>query len=127
MVDTVVALEEDAGLAAVASTRLKAQGASNVEVRQGALSEGCAKEGPFDRIILEGAVEEIPPTIVAQLKDGGRVAAIRRYVERDELFCLTYGDGVSDVNLTALVDAHRKSGKVCSVTAVPPKPSDRTT
>jgi len=76
MAHTVVALEEDAGLAAAAAARLTTQGASNVVVRQGALSEGCAKDGPFDRIILEGAVEEIPPAIVAQLKDGGRIAAI---------------------------------------------------
>ncbi len=30
---------------------------------------------------------------------GGRVAAVRQYVEDDELFCLTYGDGVSDVDM----------------------------
>jgi glucose-1-phosphate cytidylyltransferase len=51
---------------------------------------------------------------------GGRVAAIRRYVQDDELFALTYGDGVGDVDITALVDFHRKHGKVATVTAVRP-------
>jgi glucose-1-phosphate cytidylyltransferase len=51
---------------------------------------------------------------------GGRVAAIRKYVEDDELFCLTYGDGVSDVDITKLLAFHRAHGKACSVTAVRP-------
>lgn len=51
---------------------------------------------------------------------GGRVAAIRRYVEEDGLFHLTYGDGVSDVDLTALTAFHRAHGKIASVTAVRP-------
>lgn len=51
---------------------------------------------------------------------GGRVAAIRRYVEGDDLFLLTYGDGVSDVDLRALLDFHRAHGKLVTVTAVRP-------
>ena len=51
---------------------------------------------------------------------GGRVAAIRGYVEKDDLFCLTYGDGVSDVDVTATIAFHRKHGKVATVTAVRP-------
>jgi glucose-1-phosphate cytidylyltransferase len=51
---------------------------------------------------------------------GGRVAAIRRYVEQDELFLLTYGDGVSDVDIGALLTFHRSHGKVATVTAVRP-------
>jgi len=51
---------------------------------------------------------------------GGRVAAIRRYVENDELFCLTYGDGVSDVDVTQLLAFHREHGRMCTVTAVRP-------
>jgi glucose-1-phosphate cytidylyltransferase len=51
---------------------------------------------------------------------GGRVAAVRRYVEDDDLFLLTYGDGVSDVDLTALVAFHRSHGRIATVTAVHP-------
>jgi glucose-1-phosphate cytidylyltransferase len=51
---------------------------------------------------------------------GGRVAAIRKYVEKDELFCLTYGDGVSDLDITQLLAFHRGHGGVCTVTAVRP-------
>ena len=51
---------------------------------------------------------------------GGRVAAIRRYVEGDEAFCLTYGDGVADIDVRKLIEVHRGHGKVATVTAVRP-------
>ncbi len=51
---------------------------------------------------------------------GGRVSAIRKYVENDEHFCLTYGDGVSDVDIGKLIAFHKKEGKVATVTAVRP-------
>jgi glucose-1-phosphate cytidylyltransferase len=52
---------------------------------------------------------------------GGRVAAIRRYIDpSDDLFFVTYGDGVADVDLEALARFHRSHGKVATVTAVRP-------
>jgi glucose-1-phosphate cytidylyltransferase len=51
---------------------------------------------------------------------GGRVAAIRRYVEGDDLFLLTYGDGVADVDLSGLINFHLKHGRTATVTAVRP-------
>jgi glucose-1-phosphate cytidylyltransferase len=51
---------------------------------------------------------------------GGRVAAIRRYVEGDDLFLLTYGDGVSDVDVAKTIAFHRAHGKIATVTAVRP-------
>lgn len=51
---------------------------------------------------------------------GGRVAAIRKWVQDDDLFMLTYGDGVSDVDIGQLVDFHRAHGKIATVTAVRP-------
>jgi glucose-1-phosphate cytidylyltransferase len=51
---------------------------------------------------------------------GGRVAAIRKYVEGDEPFLLTYGDGVSDVDIGKSIAFHKAHGKVATVTAVRP-------
>lgn len=50
---------------------------------------------------------------------GGRLKRVRDYVG-DETFCLTYGDGVSDVDLPALIDFHNRHGKLATVTAVQP-------
>ncbi|MFQ3581320.1 glucose-1-phosphate cytidylyltransferase [Chloracidobacterium validum] len=51
---------------------------------------------------------------------GGRVRRARRYLETDELFCLTYGDGVGDIDLTGLLAFHRAHGRLATVTAVRP-------
>lgn len=51
---------------------------------------------------------------------GGRLRRVSRYLENEEAFCFTYGDGVSDLNLTALVEFHRQHGKLATVTAVQP-------
>jgi glucose-1-phosphate cytidylyltransferase len=50
---------------------------------------------------------------------GGRIQRIRKYVDGDT-FMLTYGDGVSDVDIRRLLDFHKSHGKVATVTSVPP-------
>ena len=55
----------------------------------------------------------------ADTMTGGRLLRVRDYLCDDE-FCLTYGDGVSDVNIAALIDHHQKSGRLATVTAVRP-------
>jgi glucose-1-phosphate cytidylyltransferase len=51
---------------------------------------------------------------------GGRLAAIRRYIEPDDLLMCTYGDGVANLDIRALVAFHRSHGKVATITAVRP-------
>jgi len=51
---------------------------------------------------------------------GGRLRRAGRYLENEEAFCFTYGDGVSDLNIAALVEFHRRHGKLATVTAVQP-------
>lgn len=50
---------------------------------------------------------------------GGRIKRIQNYIG-DEPFCLTYGDGVADVNIAQTIDLHRKSGKILSMMAYQP-------
>lgn len=50
---------------------------------------------------------------------GGRIKRIMPYVG-DNDFCLTYGDGVSNVNITSVIDFHRRHGKLATVTAAQP-------
>ena len=50
---------------------------------------------------------------------GGRMKRIARYVENGT-FCMTYGDGLGDIDIRALVDAHKQRGKLATVTAVSP-------
>ena len=51
---------------------------------------------------------------------GDRVYRIKKYLGSDDTFLLTYGDGVGDINISKLIEFHRASGKVCTLTAVHP-------
>lgn len=51
---------------------------------------------------------------------GGRVQRIKSYVEKDDHFFLTYGDGLSDVDLDALLKFHLSHGKILTITGVRP-------
>jgi glucose-1-phosphate cytidylyltransferase len=51
---------------------------------------------------------------------GGRLGRVSSYVENEESFCLTYGDGVSDVNISGLIKFHDAHGKKATVTATYP-------
>ena len=50
----------------------------------------------------------------------GRLAAIRPYLDPDEPFCFTYGDGVGDVDIGASIDYHRSHGRLATLTAASP-------
>lgn len=51
---------------------------------------------------------------------GGLVKQLKKWLGKDQTFMLTYGDGVSDINITALLEFHRAHGKLATVTAVRP-------
>jgi protein-L-isoaspartate(D-aspartate) O-methyltransferase len=72
---SVVALEEDAALARTAAETLA--GARNVAVASGPLRAGWPDDGPYDVIVLQGATEIAPDPLLAQLKEGGRLLAVR--------------------------------------------------
>ena len=56
----------------------------------------------------------------AKTMTGGRVKRIAPYVQNED-FCLTYGDGVSDLNIRRLLEFHKSHGRVATVTAVQPQ------
>jgi len=73
---SVVALESDAKLAGEARANLAALGIGNAKVVTGGLEGGYPASGPYDVIFLEGAVEAIPPLMLNQLRDHGRLVAV---------------------------------------------------
>jgi len=72
----VIALECDAGLAALAKDTLAAQGIENARVIAGPLQDGFKAESPFDVIFLNGRLGCEPEMLFAQLAAGGRLVAI---------------------------------------------------
>lgn len=78
LVGHVVALEEDEELAARAKAVLASlpteDGAGTIELVRGPLAKGWKKSAPFDIILVDGAVEQVPQALIDQLADGGRLA-----------------------------------------------------
>ena len=76
MAEAVVAVEEDPDIARAAQGILIEQGADNVILHEGPLTVGAPEHGPYDVIVIEGAVEHLPELILDQLKEGGRIACL---------------------------------------------------
>jgi len=75
MAADVVALEQDADFVRIAS-ELLATAVGKVEVVQGGLIEGVKGQAPFDVIFVNGAIEEVPETLLGQLAEGGRLVTV---------------------------------------------------
>jgi protein-L-isoaspartate(D-aspartate) O-methyltransferase len=74
--EAVVAVEDDQTRFDEASEALGDFGADNVIPHLGELAEGAAEHGPYDVILIQGAVEHVPDTVLAQIKDGGKIACL---------------------------------------------------
>ncbi|MEE8214262.1 MAG: protein-L-isoaspartate O-methyltransferase [Alphaproteobacteria bacterium] len=75
---TVVALEDGGGLAARANEVLGELEVGNAVVVEGSLNEGYAKQAPFNVIVVNGAVAEVPSVISGQLAEAGRLVTVVR-------------------------------------------------
>ena len=74
--DHVVTVESRPELAEMARANLEQAGIANVSVEVGDGANGWAARGPYDAIVLSGAVPAIPASILKQLRVGGRLAAV---------------------------------------------------
>ena len=76
MAEAVVAVEEDEAMAAEAQEALASANVDNVVVHSGSLAEGAKQHGPYDVILVEGGVRQLPSALEDQLKEGGRIACL---------------------------------------------------
>ncbi len=90
---SVLTLELEPELAEFARANLRRAGIYNVEVRQADGSVGVEAEAPFDVILLSGSVAQLPQHLLAQLKSGGRLAAI---VGEQPVMCATLVQRLGD-------------------------------
>jgi protein-L-isoaspartate(D-aspartate) O-methyltransferase len=72
----VIALDSDAALVEQARATLSALGIANVTLATGELAAGVPSEAPYDAILINGAVPDVPAALLDQLKDGGRLTAV---------------------------------------------------
>ena len=99
---TVIGLESDRELLAVATEALAELGIDSAVAVEGPLADGYPAQAPYDVIVLEGAIELVPEGLTDQLADGGRLLAVvansqlsgRHHIGRATL-CVRVGDAVS--------------------------------
>ena len=73
---TVIVVEENKKLLEASEKSIKENNINNVVFFNNEIAKGCHEQSPFNAIIIEGAVEEVPKNIVDQLESGGRMIAI---------------------------------------------------
>lgn len=76
MAEAVVAVEADEAMAAEAQEALSEAGVDNVILHVAPLTEGAPQHGPYDVMLVQGGVAQLPVGLQDQLKDGGRVACL---------------------------------------------------
>ena len=74
--ETVISIEEDKELLDFSEEAVRKNGIDNVVFINNAMKEGCSEQGPFNAIIIEGAIDEVPPKILNQLDHNGRLIAM---------------------------------------------------
>ena len=74
--ETVIGLEKDREMVETANRTLNALDLDNAVTVEGALEDGYAKQAPYNVILLQGAVSELPSGLKAQMAEGGRLAAV---------------------------------------------------
>lgn len=74
--DFVVGIEDTDARAQEAQSILSEHGVDNAAVMTAELTEGAAKSGPYDIIMVQGGVVEVPDALLIQLREGGRIACV---------------------------------------------------
>ena len=84
---------------------------AEIDLKRGAVTFAHSQADPWHITLVETG---------EATQTGGRIKRIKRWVENDKYFHLTYGDGLADVDIAALTRHHEASGKRATVTAVAP-------
>lgn len=95
MAAAVVAVEDDEALLSEAQEALTDSGIDNVILHQAELVEGAEQHGPYDVMIVQGGVQQLPMSLQDQIKEGGRVA------------CLFMEDALGEVRI-----GHKQGGRL---------------
>jgi protein-L-isoaspartate(D-aspartate) O-methyltransferase len=95
LVQTVVAIESDPELARRANAILADLAVDNVAIFNMPHAGGYPDQAPYDLILIDGAVHEVPRALIDQLADGGRLAAVRRSGPAGEALLIVKNGGVA--------------------------------
>jgi len=109
---SVVAVEGEADWVGRARELLAGLGVDNAVVHEGDPAQGWSQQAPYDAIVINGAIEILPPAVGQQLAEGGRMAYVQRRDGIGRAMLMTKSGGIL-------------SGRVVFEAAVPPLPGFR--
>ena len=119
LASSVIALESDKACAAKAGELFSELNLDNAVIVEGPLVEGWAAESPYDVILLDGMISEVPPQILGQLGNRGRLVAVvdsGNSIGRATKFVKTSGNISSraffDIRIGRLLEFEKKQGFV---------------
>lgn len=101
---SVVMVESDQDLLGHAEKNLADLRVGNVSLVKGPIEAGCREKGPYDVILLDGAVETVPEGLFAQLKEGGRLVGVVGYGRAAPAMVYTNTEG--DIGGRSVFSAH---------------------
>ena len=82
-----------------------------IDLQQGTISRHDSVAEPWRITLVDTG---------AHTMTGGRLKRVLPYIENDDLFCMTYGDGVGNIDIPRLIDFHRSHGRLATVTGTRP-------
>lgn len=83
----------------------------HIETRTGAVRDEAGAHDDWDVRLVETGLTT---------NTGGRILRLRDWLTEDDQFCVSYGDGVADVDIKGLIEYHRSHGRLATITAVRP-------
>ena len=99
LVDAVVAIEENKTLADIATKNLADENCDNVAVINSTHTDGLAKQGPYDLILINGMIDEIPKELLEQLNEGGRILCVINKDGFGRASLVTYNDKIVGIRI----------------------------
>lgn len=99
LVEAVVAIEENAELAASATKSLADEDCDNVALINAPHTEGLANQGPYDLIFIGGMIDEVPQALLEQLSDNGRILCVLNKDGFGRAALITYADNIKGVRI----------------------------
>ena len=106
VVSTVVAVDPDKPSADAVSGQLSTMGIDNVVMVEGALNDGYPQQAPYDIIVIEGSVAEVPRALLDQLGEGGRLVTVVRDGDKPSGHAVLYERVSGIVGHTVVFDAN---------------------
>ena len=108
---SVLIVDDDPDIRALVRVLLETESDITIDLKTNKVQYHDSKAEPWVLTLVDTGLETLT---------GGRLKRVRHYLRPDEPFCMTYGDGLGDIDIAALIAFHKAHGKQATLCAVVP-------